>query len=193
MEEDACAICLSDPKVNPKVLETCGHSFCNACIQHLVLRGGGETCPLCRESLPDSADKAFIEAATLITQTERQQSLTGPGPFDAEIRRALERALALDPHDIKALVTLVEMLIDEEPARAEQLWRTAIAELTASIVPAHMALGKTLRNLGNFEGSVVELRKVIQLAKYFVFPIRTRSDMTFPAFGQQRVVFRKLK
>ena len=148
VEEDMCPICHSKPKVVTLV-------------------------EMSIDEEPDSADKAFIEAATLMIRRERQQPLTSPVD-DGEIRRTLERALALDPHDIKLLVTLVEMLIDEEPARAEQLWRTAIAELTESIAPAHMALGKTLRNLGNFEGSVVELRKVIQLAKYFVFPIRRR-------------------
>jgi tetratricopeptide (TPR) repeat protein len=164
MEEDACAICLSEPMVNPKVLATCGHSFCKACIEHLVLCGGGETCPLCRVSLPDSADKAFIEAATLMIRRERQQPLTSPVD-DGEIRRTLERALALDPHHTGALVTLGETLCDQEPARAQNLLCTAIAESTEPIPAAHMALGSAMGNLGNFEGSVVELRKAIQLAK----------------------------
>ena len=83
----------------------------------------------------------------------------------ADILNALERALALDERHIGALVTLGEVLSDQDPEKGQRLLQTAIAQSNEPLPSAHLALGTALKNAGDLNGAVVEYRKAIQSAK----------------------------
>jgi Flp pilus assembly protein TadD len=182
-KEDVCAICLSPP-TEPVSVTTCGHTFCSACMAELRKRAYqgqlNDACPICRVPLEATAEKSYMEAILTVARTNRVyelhevdgasvNSLVGTSgiPVDGTmefVRRALERALRLDKNHLGALIALSEMIVAENPKRAERLVRSAIG-IDDSFASAHVGLGKALQRLNRLPDAIAAYERGIAVAQ----------------------------
>ena len=94
------AICLEDlddPEFGPAQILDCTHRFHRACVKELRERGVQQACPMCRAKLPDSAEKMFDDAMTILVPIQRrvEQSNGSWGPLSRQEQRQMNEVVRL--------------------------------------------------------------------------------------------------
>ena len=88
---------LDDPEFGPAQTLDCTHRFHRACVEELRSRGVQQACPMCRAKLPDSAEKMFDDALTILVPIQRrvQQSDGSWGPLSRREQRQMDTVVRL--------------------------------------------------------------------------------------------------